>query len=144
MSWPFGPTGSVSRSSRIAAPFVATLALLGLLVWSPESQARDPHFDHHDRGPSFVFGLGLYDPEPYYYAPPPVYYAPPPTYYAPPPPVYYASPPSPVTYGQPVSAPFVGPNGLTCQRYQTSTNGQTPPTVSTACLQPDGTWRVAY
>lgn len=70
---------------------------------------------------SLHFGVPLVVGPPVYYAPPPVYYVPPPVVYAPPPP-----PPE------------------TCQEYQTTaTIGGTPhQVVGTACLQPDGTWRM--
>jgi hypothetical protein len=72
----------------------------------------------------------IYAPPPYYYAPPPpVVYAPPPTYYSAPP-AYYA-PPAQAT-------------GQQCREYQSTTtiNGQPQQIVGTACLQPDGTWRI--
>lgn len=69
---------------------------------------------------SFHFGVPLVVGPPAYYVPPPVYYAPPPFVYTPPPPPQ------------------------TCHEYRTTaTIGGTPrPVVGTACLQPDGTWRV--
>jgi hypothetical protein len=80
-------------------------------------------------------GIGI----PLYY-PPPVIYAPPPAYYVPPPPVVYAPPPAPAYYAPPAAAPA----GQQCREYQSTAviNGQPQPTVGTACLQPDGTWRI--
>ncbi|HEV2677670.1 MAG TPA: hypothetical protein VGV37_24280 [Aliidongia sp.] len=77
-------------------------------------------------------GVGL----PLFYAPPPVVYAPPPVVYAPPP-VVYAPTPAPAAY-----AP--APATQTCREYQSTiqVNGQPQPSYGTACLQPDGTWRI--
>jgi hypothetical protein len=78
-------------------------------------------------------GVGL----PLFYAPPPVVYAPPPVVYAAPPPVVYA--PAPTAY-----APAPAPASQTCREYQSTiqVNGQPQPSHGTACLQPDGTWRI--
>ena len=75
-------------------------------------------------------GVGL----PLFYAPPSVVYAPPPVVYAPPPVVYA---PAPAAY-----AP--APATQTCREYQSTiqVNGQPQPSHGTACLQPDGTWRI--
>lgn len=86
------------------------------------------------------FGFPLYAPvypaPAYYY--PPYYYAPPPAYYPPPPPAYYAPPPS--------YAPAPAPSAATgqCREY-TSTlmiAGRPQQVFGTACLQPDGSWRI--
>jgi hypothetical protein len=86
-------------------------------------------------------GIPLYYPPPVIYAPPPAYYAPPPpVVYAPPAPAYYA-PPAPAYYSPPAAAPA---SGQQCREYQSTAviDGQPQPTVGTACLQPDGTWRI--
>jgi hypothetical protein len=77
-------------------------------------------------------GVGL----PLFYAPPPVVYAPPPVAYAPPPVVYT---PAPTAY-----TPAPAPANQTCREYQSTiqVNGQPQPSYGTACLQPDGTWRI--
>lgn len=92
----------------------------------------------------FSYGAPYYYPPPYYHAPryyyppPPVVYAPPPVVYAPPP-VTYAPPP--VTY-----APPAGPaiSREHCREYQAPAvvGGEPGNTYGTACLQPDGTWRI--
>lgn len=99
-------------------------------------------------GLNFGFGYG-YAPWPYYapyYYPPPYYYYPPAVYA---PPVVYAPPP--VTYTQPgpmvvnpTSAPYVATNGQTCREYQATAviGGVSRPIHGTACLQPDGAWRI--
>ncbi len=65
---------------------------------------------------SFGFGVPLGGPPAYYY-PPPVYYPPPGDAQA---------------------------QGQTCREYQSTTmiDGRPQPTYGTACLQPDGTWRI--
>ena len=110
-------------SSLKTALFAAGAAtvLIGSLAAAP-AEAR-----------TFVsVGVGL----PLFYAPPPVVYAPPPVVYAPPP-VVYAPAPAPAAY-VPAPAP------QTCREYQSTiqVNGQPQPSHGTACLQPDGTWRI--
>jgi hypothetical protein len=85
----------------------------------------------HARGfISFHFGVPVAVGAPVYY-PPPVYYYPPPVYYYPPP--TYPPLPSATTAPQ-----------QNCREYQTTTiiGGRPQPAYGTACLQPDGTWRV--
>jgi hypothetical protein len=67
---------------------------------------------------------------------PPVYYAPPPAYYVPPP-VYYTST-APATVPPP-------PQQQTCHEYRTTAtiDGTPRSVVGTACLQADGSWRLA-
>ena len=81
-----------------------------------------------------------YYPQPYYYYPPPVVYVPPPVVYAPAP-VYTQPAPRVVN---PASAPYVARNGQTCREYQTTSviGGQRRAVYGTACLQPDGAWRI--
>jgi len=81
----------------------------------------------------FVFAPPLYDP------PPPVYYYPP-VYYAPPPAVYVQ--PAPIA-AQPAS-PSYQRNGQICREYRTTVviGGVQRPSYGTACLQPDGSWRI--
>ncbi len=91
------------------------------------------------RGGGFVgfgFNLGV----PVYPPPPPIVYAPPPVYYVPPPPVVYSPPPGVYAPGA-VNAPA---SGGYCREYQSTTviNGAPQPMYGTACLQPDGTWRI--
>lgn len=65
------------------------------------------------------------------------------------PPVVYA--PSAVVYAQPApmmvtpaSGPYVARNGQTCREYQSTAviGGMMRPVYGTACLQPDGAWRI--
>jgi len=93
------------------------LALGALAVSAPPAAARVFL--------GFGFGVPAYPP-PVVYAPPPVVYAPPPAYAAP-------------SYAAPTAAP--PPD---CRTYPTQTiiNGVPQQTMTTSCLQPDGTWRV--
>ena len=103
----------------------ALAALTGSLAAAP-AEAR-----------TFVsVGVGL----PLFYAPPPVVYAPPPVVYAPPP-VVYAPAPAPAAYAP---APAAAPATQTCREYQSTiqVNGQPQQSYGTACLQPDGSWRI--
>jgi len=89
----------------------------------------------------FGFNLGV----PVFPPPPPIVYAPPPVYYVPPPPVVY-SPPPPTAYAVPpgpAGAP-AATSGQYCREYQSTTviNGTPQPMYGTACLQPDGSWRI--
>ena len=85
----------------------------------------------------------------WYFYPAPVYPYPDP--YAVPPPAVYAAPPAVVVpaptgtvVATPNSAPYVGPNGQTCREYQSTATvgGAQQQTYGTACLQPDGSWRI--
>lgn len=88
----------------------------------------------------------------YYYGPPPfrprvvVVNPPPIAYYTPPPPVFYA----PAPYGgAPVSAAPASPvfqttEGRYCREYQAAVtiDGRPHSSFGTACLGPDGAWRI--
>ena len=121
----------------------ATAFLLGMAAIAP-TQA--------DTRVYIGVGGGGWHHRPYYYAPyygyaP--YYAPPPVVYAPPPTVIYQMPP--VTYSAPTvvdavpaSPAYTAPSGQTCREYQTRVqigSGQQP-AYGTACLQPDGSWKI--
>jgi hypothetical protein len=102
---------------------------------------------------SFYYGAPLYHR--HYYGPPVVMYAPPPVvvyraapgYYAPPPATFYTPPPA---YAQapvdamPASPVYTDSYGRQCREFQsTVTVGGAPqPSFGTACLQPDGSWRI--
>lgn len=85
------------------------------------------HWNHHHHWrPYHHYG--------YTYAPPPrIVYVPPPVVYTPPP--LAAVPASPI---------YQGRNGQYCREYQATVtvNGVAQPSYGTACLQPDGAWRV--
>lgn len=92
---------------------------------------------HHGSGISglFVFDLSPPPPRRVYVQPAPVYMQPPPVIYQAPPPVIYQAPP-PVAY-QPPPQPY-------CREYTATVmvNGRPAETFGTACLQPDGSWRI--
>lgn len=139
------------RVGRLALGAAGLMALSGAAVMSLPAPA------HAD---SFAFGYSSgyyprhhhrhrgYDARYVYVGPPPVYYYPPPprVVYAPaPPPVYYAPPPA-VVYQQPQTLPG-GPLQAAqnyCREYQSTTvvNNQPVQSFGTACLQPDGSWRI--
>lgn len=139
----------ILRIVSVVAGIAASMVLLGGIS-SAEAGGR-----HHHSSVSIGFGFygGPYyaRPYPYYYRPyyyPDYYYAPPPVYYAPPP-VVYSAPPVVVTQPAPMAATGTSPsytaaNGQTCREFQsTATIGGQPQSVyGTACLQPDGAWRV--
>lgn len=99
-------------------------------------------------------GLGPYYPayhhhyRDYRYYPPAVVYAPPPVYYAPPPPVVYAPPPvvyaPPPVAANPAGPAYVGRDGRQCREYQSTAMvaGRPQAVYGTACLDPDGSWRI--
>jgi hypothetical protein len=102
-----------------------------------------PHRHYHGYSYSYwdrpYWGPPAYRPQVVVVQPPPV------TYYTAPPPVMYA--PSP--YGGQMSAVPASPvyrtvNGQYCREYQAgvTVNGMVQPSYGTACLMPDGAWRV--
>jgi hypothetical protein len=120
---------------RIVGLAALTAALLLLAI--PAASAGSKTF----------VSLGFVFPPPYYYYPPPAYYYPPLAYYYPPPAYYYPPPvvyvrPAPIV-AQPTSPPYVR-DGQTCREYQTTVSiaGVAQPSYGTACLQPDGAWRI--
>jgi hypothetical protein len=137
---------------RPANPFFAALALgFALVALAPQTASAEVFvgfssggFHHHFHHP-FFFGPRVF------FARPPIYYGPP-AYYGPPP-VVYAAPPAPVyvpTYSRPMrvnpaSAPYRAENGRTCREYQTTVTvgGRPQNAYGTACLEPDGAWRIA-
>lgn len=128
-----------SPSRRLAAAGIAAVLAIGAIAAAPQpAEARVVI--------GFGFGVPVYPPA--YYPPPYYYYPPPAVVYAPPPPVVYAQPPA--AYAQPPAQPGVAanpasaPNGQTCREYQSTAmvDGVQQPTHGTACLQPDGSWRI--
>lgn len=95
---------------------------------------------HHHRHWGHPYWRPHYSTGYYYYPPPPrvVYVTPPP-----PPMVYgYAAPPP--LAAVPTSPVYRAPNGQYCREYQAEirVDGAPQPSYGTACLQPDGSWRV--
>jgi hypothetical protein len=137
------------RLRRLLGTGAVALAL-GAAVLAPTSADARVFFRV---GVGVPFFAPYYAPyyAPYSYYAPPVYYAPPPTYYVPPAaPAAYAPPPPPPSYSDPqagVAPPAASPsasNGQQCRQYSTTTviDGTPQEAVGTACLQPDGTWRI--
>jgi hypothetical protein len=124
--------GTLARAAGVAA------LTLGALFASQSAEARGRV------GIGINLGFPFFLPPPIVYAPPPAYYPPPPPVVYAPPPAYYAQPsyaPPPPAYAPPTAA---GAPGQQCREYQSTAmiNGQPQQTVGTACLQPDGTWRI--
>ncbi|HYB09180.1 MAG TPA: hypothetical protein VEJ16_05890 [Alphaproteobacteria bacterium] len=134
------------RNSALIALGASALAFAAGRT-APAALADD--FHHFHDGGHVVLDFGFFGPPapvyvapppPAYYYPPPVVYAPPPTVYAPPPAVY-APPPAPPAA---VQAP---PPGAAVQAQPSCSSGQWRQSDGsivngTACLQPDGTWRL--
>jgi len=135
---------------------VLALASLALL---PEPAAADSFSFSYSTGKHYYgrpyYGRPYYYGHRHYYGPPRYayhYYGP--RYYYPPPVVYYHPPPPPVVYvpvprgpaiaAQPASPVYQTPQGQYCREYQGTLNigGQPQPSYGTACLQPDGTWKL--
>lgn len=123
-------TSHVGHRGRLAAWLTMVGALLAAAMVPGTAEARGRV--------GVYFGFPLAFGPPAYYAPPPYYY-PPPVVYAPPPPAYYAPPPA--FYAPPAVA--TAPQ-QTCREYQSTVMiaGQPQQTHGTACLQPDGSWRI--
>jgi hypothetical protein len=126
--------GRAGRRAGIGAFVLAGTAAVLALGFAGAAEA-------HGRGgrASVYFSFGA----PYAYYPPPYYVAP--RYYYPPPPVVYAPPP--VVYAPSAQAPApVAPvvSQEQCREYQAPAvvGGEPGNTYGTACLQPDGSWRI--
>jgi hypothetical protein len=145
-------TGALKLAGLAAAAWVGMAAL-------PEPASADsfsfsystgrPHGHHHRH----YHGHRHHHPAPraYFYYGPRYYYPPPVAYYyphyvpVPPPPVVYVPVPrGPVVAAQPASPVYQTPQGQYCREYQGTLNigGKPQPSHGTACLQPDGTWRL--
>jgi len=110
------------------------------LGYSSSDYRRYPYYGHrHYYGPPRYYSR-------YYYPPPPVVYAPPPPPVVYAPPVYAAPPvyPAPMISAAPASPVYQAPNGQYCREYQggMSVGGYPQRGYGTACLMPDGSWRV--
>lgn len=98
-------------------------------------------------GPRHHYRYSYYRP---YYGPPAyrprvvVVQPPPVAYYTPPPPVMYAPSPQGQISAVPASPIYQTTGGQYCREYQAGVvvAGQQQPSYGTACLMPDGAWRV--
>ncbi|WP_119420964.1 hypothetical protein [Desertibaculum subflavum] len=136
------------------------LAGLAVALWAgfaalPQPAAADSFSFSYSTGRPYYghrhYGHRHYGPprHAYYYYGPRFYYPPPPPrvvyYYPPPPPVFYVPVPrGPAVAAHPTSPVFQTPQGQHCREYQANLNigGAVQPSYGTACLQPDGTWRL--
>ena len=119
-------------STRYGATRFLRMLLSALLVAAAAVAMTAAPAAAHGRGRVF-FGFNAWAPPyyPYYY--PPYYYYPPPAYVPVPP------------YGTVQPMPPAAQNsGQTCREFQTTlqVDGQWQPGYGTACLQPDGSWRI--
>lgn len=131
------------RLGRVLAS--ALLAAMALLMVPPEAaEARGGVSVGIGVG---VHGGGYYPYSPYYYHRPRYYYPPPYYYYPPPPPpsVIYVPAPTPVP-APPAATTNSVPTAsqANCREYESTTtiDGRPQKIIGTACLQPDGTWRI--
>lgn len=131
---------------------VATIATAAVVVIPTAARADSFSFGYSSGGyrPGY-YGHGRHHhhrhyPPPHYrsyyqyeYYRPPVIYVPPPVVYAPP---VYAAPP--MITAAPASPVYVAPNGQYCREYQggMTVGGFPQRGYGTACLMPDGSWRV--
>ena len=141
-------------------PFaIMLLAATMLLLAAAPAKADSFYFGYSD-GYSRGYPGSYYGPPGHrhrYHGPPryaPAYWGPPPVYYRAPPRVVYVEPPPRVVYVQPqtqanISAVPNGPvyqtaTGQYCREYQSTVmvGGMPQPSYGTACLMPDGVWRV--
>lgn len=148
-----GPALGLARKAALAAALG-----LGFMLALPQPGQADSFFFGYSSGGWHRSHYGpYYGPwyrpyfRPRYYGPrviffgPPVYVPPPRVIYAPPRRVYAPAPVSrqPIRVN-PASEPYRAANGLTCREYQATATvaGRTQNVYGTACLQPDGAWRI--
>ena len=133
---------------RALGPVLAA-ALLAAFV-TPAMAGGGWHGGHSHNSFNLSLGFGFYQPypayRPYYYpyyypypvyAPPPVVYAPPPVHSAP---AVYAAP----TVAAVPTRDYRDNTGRYCREYQRTAiiGGREQPVYGTACLMPDGAWRI--
>lgn len=99
------------------------------------------HYNHRHYHHNYYSYRSYWGPPTYYAPPPRVVVVEPPAYYAPPP-VIYA--PQGQLSAVPASPVYQAPNGQYCREYQSgvTVSGRVQPSYGTACLMPDGAWRV--
>lgn len=127
---------TLGAASGIAGTLLwpATPALANSFLFGYSSGHRHRHQDYHSHRRHHHWPQYHYS---YYHYPPPIYYAPAPR-------VVYLPTPPPLT-AAPTSPPYRTVDGRYCREYQATVTvgGMPQPSYGTACLQPDGTWRVA-
>lgn len=145
----FGRLATMNPGAAARRVGLALIALMAVLIGAQSAAEARVYV-----GVGVNFGPPAYyypyRPHPYYYGPPTVVYAPPPVIYEPPPvvyatpPVVYAPGPTAPLSATPTSEPYQAENGQTCREYQSeqTINGIRQQLHGTACLQPDGSWRI--
>ncbi|PWC39013.1 hypothetical protein [Azospirillum sp. TSO35-2] len=131
---------TVRRAIALGAVMLATVAAAGVSALPAQARGASVSIGV-GIGPVFP-AFGYYHPYRYYAPPPVVMYAPPPpVVYAPPPEVVYAPPPMAADPAGPV---YLSRSGQQCREYQSraTVGGRMQSVYGTACLQPDGTWRI--
>jgi hypothetical protein len=127
--------GALGRTARGRRAAIGALLLAGTaaVLATGFAGAVQAHGRGSRGGVYFSFGAPDYYPPSYYYGP---------RYYYPPPPVVYAPPP--VTYAPPAPAAAPAISQDNCREYQAPAvvGGEPGNTYGTACLQPDGSWRI--
>ena len=128
-----------------AAPAAADSFYFGFSSgYAPRFPHGGRHYRHHDRDD---YRYGFWRRHGHWRSGPSVIFLSPPVYYSPPPRVIYQAP----AYVEPgsIRANPIGPtyrdsSGQLCREYQTTVNvgGRQRNAYGTACLQPDGDWRV--
>ena len=139
---------------------LAMLALAATLLLLAAAPARaDSFYFGYSGGYRSGYPGGYYGPPGHRHRGPPPryvpgYWGPPPVYYRAPPRVVYVEPPPRVVYVQPQSQASISAlpsspvyqaaNGQYCREYQSTVmvGGVPQPSYGTACLMPDGIWRV--
>lgn len=132
---------------RVAALLTVIGLAPGPAALTPQPAQADSYYFGYSSGHHRHWGRhhGHWRPHYYtgyhYYPPPPrvIYVTPPP------PPVVYSYAAPPPLAAVPTSPVYRAPNGQYCREYQADirVDGVPQPSYGTACLQPDGSWRVA-
>lgn len=142
-----------------ALPFVMMLLAATLLLLAAAPARADSFYFGYSDGYRGGYPGGYYGPPGHRHRGPPPryvpgYWGPPPVYYRAPPRVVYVEPPPRVVYVQPQSQASISAlpsspvyqaaNGQYCREYQSTVmvGGVPQPSYGTACLMPDGIWRV--
>jgi len=157
-------TSSPARTCPWLRWALIALAAASLAIGTPASAGHRHHHRHkhsrsHDNSGAALAALAVLgivgfaalaasaQPEPAVIAPPPSYPMPGPTSGRPvifnAPPVYGPAPSAPIS-AEPIAPPYRLADGRMCQAYQSNAviGGVARPVQGTACLEPDGVWRI--
>lgn len=128
--------------NRVCVAMAALLAAGTLVGMSAPASARSSVYVGVGVGFGPAYPVHHHHYRDYRYYPPTVVYAPPPVVYAPPPAVVYAPPPPMAV--NPAGPAFYSRDGRQCREYQSTAmvGGRPQPVYGTACLEPDGSWRI--